>query len=90
MFDDVVDLLKSVPEPPMSVDPYAAMALARRKIRMRRIITAAVVAIAIVVVAGSAIVAGRERALPALPPPRERDHIHDAEEPRCSVRQFRP
>lgn len=85
MFDDVVDLLKSVPEPPMSVDPYAAMALARRKIRMRRIITAAVVAIAIVVVAGSAIVAGRERALPALPPPA---NVTTSTTPRSLVARF--
>ncbi|WP_323102280.1 hypothetical protein [Intrasporangium sp. YIM S08009] len=71
MSDDVVDLLKSVPEPPMTVDPYAAMATVRRnQARRRRIVTAAVAAaIAIAVAVGSAIVAGRDRALPAHPTP---------------------
>lgn len=68
MSDDVLELLKTVPEPPMSVDPYAAMAAGRRAIvRRRRVVMAAAAAAVLAIGTGSALVAGRDGALPARP-----------------------
>ena len=70
MSDDVLELLKTVPEPPMSIDLYAAMAAGRRaKVRRRRVVTLAAAAAAFAIGTGSALVAGRDGALPARPSP---------------------
>ena len=68
MSDDVLELLKTAPEPPMSVDPYAAMAAGRRaRGRRRRIVAAAAAAATLAVAAGSALIAGRGGELPPHP-----------------------
>lgn len=70
MSDDILELLKTAPEPPMSIDPYAAMvAGGRARVRRRRLLTVAAAAAAIAVGTGSALVAGRDTTLPAGPLP---------------------
>lgn len=70
MSDDVLELLKTAPEPPMSVDPYAAMAAGRRaRVRRRRVVTMAAAAALLAIGTGSALVTGRHGALPAHPSP---------------------
>jgi hypothetical protein len=70
MSDDVLELLKTVPQPPMSVDPYAAMAAGRRaKVRRRRLVVVAAAAAALAIATGSALVAGWDSAVPARPSP---------------------
>jgi hypothetical protein len=70
MSDDLLELLKTAPEPPMTVDPYAAMATGRRAIvRRRRVVMAAAAAAVLAIGTGAALVAGGDRALPARPSP---------------------
>ena len=71
MSDDVLELLKTVPAPPMSVDPYAAMAAGRRaRVRRRRLVTVAAAVAVLSVATGSVLVAAdRNGALPARPSP---------------------
>jgi hypothetical protein len=70
MSDDVLERLKTVPAPPMSIDPFAAMAAGRRaRVRQRRIAMVAAAVATLVVTAGSLLVAGRHGALPTHPTP---------------------
>jgi hypothetical protein len=70
MSDDVLDLLKTVSQPPMSVDPYAAMATGRKaRARRRAGVTVAAAAAVLAVATGSVLVAAKNGTLPARPAP---------------------
>ncbi len=69
MSADILELLHTVEAPPMTVDVEAAMATGRAARTQRRRLLLAGVAATVVIAAGSAVVAGQDRARPANPSP---------------------
>lgn len=73
MSDDPLTLLSAAPAPPMTVDPYAAMATARRNRARRRVVTALAAVAAVVALAfGGWVVTGVGNTTRSQPAPRWR------------------